>query len=417
MPVADAIALAVSSTLPASNASNIARGAAIVLDFDRAVNTATVTATSFRVWGRSGGRMTGTLAWSIGNQRRTFAPSRNFFPGELVHVNLAESIAGVDATPLTTGGRTLNWLTAAGAAAATFDLIDTVSVRNPGGSTTRLYGGNFPDINHDGWIDYVAVNEISADLRVLLNRADGNGLLHPVIQPPRAIGVEASPNEAADFDHDGLLDTATANTTSNSVSVVLGNGDGTVDPQQELGVASSPHGLAALDVDGDADLDLVVATSGGNTMSLLRNNGAGVFGQRSDFDSGGNGEYALGYGDMNNDGIVDLVVGTQNDESIRVLRGNGDGTFTAQAAAIARGRPWMIAIGDVNGDRFLDVAVANGVSNNGAILLGNGDGTLQSGVVVNLGGSTSTVIATDLGDLDGDGDLDWVLSSFGGGRW
>lgn len=410
-------ALQVAATNPAQNAGNIARGAAIVIDFDRAVDTATVTASSLRIWGRSGGRMPGAIAWSNGNQRLTFTPGRAFFPGELVHVNLAASIAGADGSPLRTGGWTLNYLTRAGQASRGFDLIDTVTVRSPGGGTTRLYGGNFPDINHDGWIDYIAVNEVSADLRVLLNRADGSGLLHPVIQPPTPIGVEASPNEAADFDNDGLLDMATSNTTSGTVSVALGNGDGTFDAPQTLAVASSPHGMAALDVDGDADTDLVVATNGGNTMTLLRNNGGGVFGNRTDFDSGGDGEYALGYGDMDNDGLVDLVVGTQNDQRIRVLRNNGNGSFTAQAAAVAAGRPWMLAVGDVNGDRFLDVAVANGVSNNGAILLGNGNGTLQAGVTAPLGSGSSTIIATDLGDLDGDGDLDWVLSSFGGSRW
>lgn len=410
-------ALAVVSTTPLQNAGNVGRQAPIVIDFDRAVNTASVTASTLRIWGRSGGRMPGTLAWSNGNTRLTFTPSRPFFPGELVHVNLAASIAAADTTTLPAGGRTLNYLTVAGASNATFDLLDTVSVRSPGGGTTRLYGGNFPDVNNDGWIDYVAVNEVSFDLRVLLNTADGTGRLNPVLQPTNPIGQEASPNEAADFDNDGNLDMATSNTTSGTVSVLLGNGDGTFDPQQSLAVPSAPHGLAALDVDGDADSDLVVAANGGNNMSMLRNNGSGVFGNRTDFDSNGNGEYALGYGDMNNDGIVDLVVGTQNDQTVRVLRGNGNGTFTPLASAAAAGRPWMIAVGDVNGDRNLDVAVANGVSNNGAILLGNGDGTLQAGVTANLGPSTSTIIATDLGDLDGDGDLDWVLSSFGGGRW
>jgi hypothetical protein len=410
-------ALEVSGTSPAQNAGNVARDAAVVIDFDRPVNVATVTNASLRVWGRSGGRMPGTIAWSNGDRRLSFAPGRAFFPGELVHVNLSTAIAGTDGSSLRTGGWTLNYLTVAGPGGFEFALIDSVSVRSPGGPATRLYGGNFPDINHDGWIDYIAVNEVSADLRVLLNRADGSGRVHPVLQPPTPIGVEASPNEVADFNDDGWLDMATANATSHSVSVVLGRGDGTFAPQQEVLVATSPHGLAVLDVDGDADLDLVVASYNGNTMSLLRNAGNGVFGNRVDFDSGGDGEYALGYGDMDNDGRVDLVVGSQNDQRIRVLRNNGDGTFTAQPAALARGRPWMLAVGDVNGDRFLDVAVANGTSNNAAILLGNGDGSLQAGVTVNLGTGVSTLIATDLGDLDGDGDLDWVLSSFGGARW
>lgn len=410
-------ALAVLSTQPPLNAGNVTRAGPIVIDFDRAVNPASVTASSLRVWGRSGGRMTGTIAWSNADQRLSFTPARPFFPGELVHVNLANAIAGADGSTMRQGGYTLNFLTRAGAAPSTFERIDTVSVRSPGGASTRLYGGNFPDLNGDGWIDYVAVNEVSFDLRVLLNRADGSGLVHPVIQPPTSIGEEASPNEAADFDNDGRLDIATSNTSSHSLSVALGNGDGSFRAQQSLPVPTSPHGLAALDADGDADTDLVVATYNGNTMSLLRNNGAGVFGGRMDFDSGSNGEYALGYGDMDNDGLVDLVVGSQNDQRIRVLKANGDGTFTPRATAVAAGRPWMLAVGDVNGDRLLDVAVANGTSNNAAILLGNGDGTLQAGVTAPLGQGTSTIIATDLGDLDGDGDLDWVLSSYLGVRW
>ena len=49
-----------------------------------------------------------------------------------------------------------------------------VSVRTTG-AATRLYGGAITDINEDGWVDFIGINEDSADLRVLLNTADGSG--------------------------------------------------------------------------------------------------------------------------------------------------------------------------------------------------------------------------------------------------
>lgn len=75
----------------------------------------------------------------------------------------------------------------------------------------------------------------------------------------------------------------------------------------------------------------------------------------------------------------------------------------------------MIVCGDVNGDGNVDVSTANSFAGNGAILLGNGDGTLQtSSAAPSVNGHC---VATDLPDVDGDGDPDWVLSSFGAGTW
>lgn len=75
-------------------------------------------------------------------------------------------------------------------------------------------------------------------------------------------------------------------------------------------------------------------------------------------------------------------------------------------------------LGDVNGDGNLDVASANGLDNNGSILLGNGDGTFGPATnydVANMGsGGNGLPLASDLGDVDGDGDLDWITSSFSG---
>jgi hypothetical protein len=411
-------ALAVVSHSPTRNALNQSRSPTIAVQFDRPVLTTSVTPATFRVFGRSGGPLPGDITYSNGNQTLNFTPTRRLFPGEQVSVNLANSITAADATTLRQGGYAFQFTTVAGAASMTMNIIDTVSVRTSA-ATTRLYGGNFVDFNRDGWIDYIAVNEVSADLRVLLNRADGSGKLGPVLMPPRQIGVEASPNESADFDNDGLMDFATGNGTSNSVSIVLGNGDGTFDPQQELAVGTRPHGIAVLDADGDGDLDVVAASElgthpNGNTLNVLRNNGAGVFTNVLRIDTGGNGEYPLVSGDMDNDGILDLVVGTATDNQVHVMHGNGDGTFTRVHNRAAGGYTWMFALGDVDGDGNLDLASVNGFNNNGAILLGNGDGTLDAPTIHPFGGG---MVATDLGDLDGDGDLDWVTSSFGAGLW
>jgi hypothetical protein len=415
-------ALAVTTTTPGKNANNIARDAAIVIDFDRAVNPATVTDANFWVWGRSRGKTAGTIAYSNGNQRLTFTPTTPFFPGEVVLVNMARAVSGADATQLPQGGFAFQYTTRAGVPGSfSFSIYQRRSVKTSS-SATRLYGGAFPDLNNDGWIDYVSVNEVSGDLRTMLNMADGSGMLGPVLLPPRQIGLEASPNESVDFDRDGRIDMVTGNTSSDTVSIVLGNGDGTFDPQQSINVGDKPHGVAALDVDGDADLDVVTSVEGANYVGVMRNNGAGVFGTPTTFDSGASGEWPLAPGDMNNDGIMDIVVGAHSDGRIIVMLGDGNGGFarppgTPSNGYEAGGSTWMIAVGDVNNDGNLDVSTVNGFSANGGILLGNGNGTLQPVTLYSGADVGDGLIATDFGDMDGDGDLDWVISSFSNKRW
>ena len=387
-------------------------GTAITVLFDRPVILASIDASTFRVFGRFSGTATGSFAANPNGSAVTFTPSRAFSAGEVVTVTLSHDVTGRDRSALRSAGYAFQFTTATVASSATFDEIAVMSNNN--GEQTRIYGASASDLDGDGFLDLTTVNEVSADLRVFMNLGDGTGAFSPFL-PPTPIGVEASPNDPADFDNDGNADLCACATSSGSVWIALGSGDGSFGRVQEVGVGQEPHGVVALDVDGDGDTDIVNANRASGNLSLLLNDGTGTFGAPAYFDGGVSGEYGLATGDMNGDGILDLVVAGQDGAQIRTLLGNGNGTFAfAGPPRSSGGNTWVVVLGDVNGDRKLDATAANAGNGGGAVALGNGDGTFGVTRTIDLNAHT---VSTDLGDLDGDGDLDWVLSSFGAQYW
>lgn len=411
IPTAAVGQLQVVSTTPTLNAV-AAVSASVSVEFDQPLNTATIDIDSFRVYGQWSGAVRGTYSFSNGNRTVTLTPDDPFSAGEMVFANLSHDITSNSAQPLRTAGYAFQFMTATAASAATFDEIDTFS--NKTGPQTRIYGASAADLNNDNYLDLATVNEVSADVRVFLNLADGSGLYGPMLAP-EPIGVEASPNAPADFDNDGNVDLCVGAASSQDVWVLLGAGDGTFPTITGITTGGEPHGIVAIDVDGDADLDIVTANVGLNSLQLLINDGSGVFGAPASFSGGVNGEYGLAAADMNGDGITDLVVAGRNGSEIATMLGNGNGTFTAAGPAQSTGgNTWVVVVGDVDGDGVLDAVTANDGSGNVGVLLGNGDGTFAAVATIAIG---SHVPAVDLGDLDGDGDLDLVVSSFGGSFW
>lgn len=405
--------LVVVATSPGLNANNVGLLDPITVTFNRPVDRTTFTSQRFWAFGRFSGAVSGPISFANADQTVVLTPVRRFQAGELVTVFLSHDLRAADGTFLRAAGYSWQFQTRARCAGLDMIEIDSMSNRDANNNQTRIYGAVTTDFNGDGWVDIATINEVSADMRMFLNRADGTGLFDDYLEPPLPLLFEISPNEAGDFDRDGNADFAVSSTATNMVCVALGNGDGTFAPAQFEDTGAQPHGVAVLDVDGDGDADIVTANSGGNDLSLFLNNGAGIFGPATQFDGGGHGEYGLIAAEMNGDGILDLVVGCRAGGTAAVLRGNGDGTFTPISSQNIGGSVWVVNAGDLDGDGDMDVASANDGSENGAILLNSG-GTLLPPTIYAAPGHTAS---SDLGDIDGDGDLDWVLSGFGGGAW
>src|SRR5207302_4126551 len=134
----------------------------------------------------------------------------------------------------------------------------------------------------------------------------------------------------------GKLDLAVTNAGS-TVSVLLGNGDGSFQSKQDFDAGNGPEGLAAGDFNGDTRPDLAVADQGGNTVTVLLANppvisgprGTASFQAKQDFATGAS-PLAVATADVNGDGKPDLLVANGAGNSVSVLMGNGNGHFTAK---------------------------------------------------------------------------------------
>lgn len=374
----------------------------IAVEFTKPVDVATLSPATFAVFGRMSGMAQGSFAVSEDGLWVAFTPARLFLPGEAVEVMLTHDLAAADGTLLRAAGYAWTFWVQAGPGGNEFveaDRLDT-------GTGVRTYGGHTTDLNGDGYVDIAVVNEVAADLRVLMS--NGDGTFGPVTS--YRIRPGASPTVAGDFNRDGLTDIASSNYDDNSMSVLLGNGDGTFQESQTYRTGTTPAGIVAVDMDGDGAVELIVVNSVSNTLSLFQNNGDGTFqAQTTFFNVPGARLYGLAAADMNNDGIMDLVVGAQQTRRVYVLLGDGAGGFLQSANQNAGGGPWVLRAADVNGDGYADIEIANNGEGNMAILLGDGAGGLSAPVTYPAG---SRPVSVSLGDLNGDGSLDIVISNF-----
>jgi hypothetical protein len=308
-----------------------------------------------------------------------------------------------------------------------FNVGSTPCVNPNQPSNCALTAGDF---NHDGHADLVATSGFNNTVIVLLGHGDGT--FSPANGSPISVGSFPQAVKIGDFNGDGLQDLAVANAKDNTISILLGNGDGTFTAASgsPIPVGSFPFFVAIADFDGNGTADIAASNENDNTVSILLGNGDGTFTQASGSPIP-NFKYNPGpivTADFNGDGKVDLAVSnfTPSDPSskltsVNVLLGNGDGTFTnAPGSPITVGvDAWALAAADFNQDGKTDLAVDNYgqidffTTQTLSILLGNGNGTFTAlGTPIQLGQSPNDLVTAD---FNGDGTTDLAIPELADG--
>jgi hypothetical protein len=225
-----------------------------------------------------------------------------------------------------------------------------------------------------------------------------------------------------DFNNDGNLDLAVVNgcgdtdcTGQNAtVSILLGNGDGTFQSQKEYAVGLSSQSIVTADFNGDGNLDLAVTNTGSGSISILLGNGDGTF-QPQIAVLVGHYPTALATADLNGDGRPDLAFIECPDSgctynvtySVVVILGKGGGKFGAPKIFAAPRGCYGLHIADLNGDGIPDVVASSGTDSTVAVFLGKGNGNLQHYDSYQVGGGPQTVIAAD---VNNDGKVDLITA-------
>jgi hypothetical protein len=261
------------------------------------------------------------------------------------------------------------------------------------------------DFNGDGKPD-LAIGEILGNghgpftykVELLLNNGAGFGQATSI-----QLQVDGTDPVAADFNGDGKMDLAVGGA---GVAILLGNGDGTFQPEVDYGSGMTGP-VAVADFNNDGRIDVLGIGRVGD-LAVILGNGDGSFGLPLNSPVGNNSQaIAMAVADFNQDGKLDVaalvVSGYPSQWQFEILLGKGDGTFSIGAGYSLETNTATIASGDLNGDGIPDIVIG-APDNSIEVFLGNGDGTFQSPITTVTGNGIYSIVFADF-DLDGKQDV------------
>ena len=277
------------------------------------------------------------------------------------------------------------------------------------------------DLNGDGKLDVVVTNfnslatTFGGGVSIFFGNGDGT------FQPPVFYSTGKNPTAVAigDLNGDGKPDLVVTDVTSGNVSVMLNTGAGAFAAPVQVATGPYPNSVAIDDINRDGHNDVVVTNScvltpnpagcsgsSPNTISVLLGNGDGTFKNPVSY-SAGAGPFQLALGDLNADGWPDAVVTNNLGTTVTVLLNKGDGTFGTPTPYLVGHIPIWVAIADFNGDGKPDLVVTTRDLTL-VELLGNGDGSFKSAINYFSG---TTFLGVASADFNGDSRADLVVGT------
>ncbi|ULQ55907.1 FG-GAP-like repeat-containing protein [Flavihumibacter rivuli] len=284
------------------------------------------------------------------------------------------------------------------------------------------------DLDGDGLPDLATANNYSitgelASLSVLRNRSTAGELnFEPKIDLPN--GVMAYAITAGDFDGDGKQDLASTSIAEGKLAVFRNTstvGAISFAARKEWPTGNSPFDLATIDFDGDGRMDLVVANFLSNAISLYQNTSIGSnisFTRLTDLSTDIDlGPASLVTGDIDGDGKPDIAVTCQLSNTIAIFRNKSTGSsinFGDKIRFYGGDQPLGLAYGDFNNDGKPDLACAmyNDRASTKVYLNSSTPGTLSFTATATIYYDLTTPKHPGFGDINGDGKIDVVLTSY-----
>jgi hypothetical protein len=270
------------------------------------------------------------------------------------------------------------------------------------------------DFNDDGLLDLAIAHSISnGSISVLFNLGNGD---FTEIDLPSPAGGSFRALDAGDIDNDGDVDIVAwgFNSPNPRIEQFLNTGFGGFIPGGTATVGGNVRHLSLGDLTADGSLDLIVADSSKNRILIRRNDGTGSFSEIATV-IGIVSLTDVDIADMNSDGHADIIYSSSGSGTgIAINSGPPSFIFSNSGRVFFRGLSWSrLASGDLDGDGDLDVVLSNLTTSSIVIALNNGDGILS---IAGTYPTTNSLVDVQIADLNGDGSLDIAASTSSGNQ-
>jgi hypothetical protein len=270
------------------------------------------------------------------------------------------------------------------------------------------------DFDGNGWLDLAHANTGRNTVTVLLNHTGGsNGFTRAYDVP---VGTGPFDIATGDFDRDGVPDLAVANADNNTITVLIGKRGGGIASSSTISAPGNPRGLVIADMNGDGWLDIAYTRYQQRQFVILFMTGASAAGVSYTAATGGPQPQGIIAADFNRDGRVDLAMASVSTTGLTVYYAGplhsinepvSPGSYFVSTDA---GPLNVLTSGDFNRDGWPDIAAASSDNSRVAIFLGGASGFHFSATYPT--GASPRGIAT--ADVNQDGTLDVITANRNG---